>query len=260
MEVYGRKGQMTVVLVHGVPETAALWDPLVEHLAGRGETDVRRLSPPGFGAPVPAAFAATMEGYRDWLITELEAIDGPVDLVGHDWGGSHVLNVAMERPDLMRTWVSDVPGAFDPDYVWHDLAQQWQTPDVGEAAIAAVVGMPTADRTQFLVDAGMSADVAARVAPDIDEAMGRCILTLYRSAAQPAVARAGEHLESASARPGLAILAADDHFVGNDVQRRRSAARAGARIEVLEGLGHWWMAQDPAATAPLLVDFWRANR
>ena len=41
---------MTVVLVHGNPETEAVWGPLVDAL---GRQDVVRLSPPGFGAPLP---------------------------------------------------------------------------------------------------------------------------------------------------------------------------------------------------------------
>ena len=251
---------MTVVLVHGVPETAAVWDPLVEQFGVLGETDVLRLSPPGFGAQVPDGFSATMEGYRDWLIGELETLGRPVDLVGHDWGGGHVLNVAMARPDLIRTWVSDVPAVFDPDYVWHDLAQAWQTPEVGEAAVADFVAMSVSERTDYLTGAGMSAEVAPRVSPGFDEAMGQSILTLYRSATQPAVAIAGERLEAAAARPGLALLPTEDHFVGDDGIRRRAAHRAGARIEVLDGLGHWWMTQDPAGPARVLVDFWGDHR
>ena len=251
---------MTVVLVHGVPENAAVWDLLVDELTALGESDVRRLSPPGFGAPVPDGFAATMDGYREWLTAELESVDGPVDLVGHDWGGGHVLNFVMARPDLVRTWVSDVPGVLDAEYVWHDLAQAWQTPEVGEAAVADFTSMADADRVDFLVGSGMSADIASRVSPGIDEAMGRSILTLYRSAAQPAAATAGRNLEAAAARPGLALLPSEDHFVGTDEQRRRAAARAGARVEVLQGLGHWWMTQDPAVAARVLVDFWTANR
>lgn len=251
---------MTVLLVHGVPENAAVWDLLVDALTALGESDVRRLSPPGFGAPVPDGFAATMDGYRDWLIAELETVDGPVDLVGHDWGGGHVLNVVMARPDLVRTWVSDVPGVFDAEYVWHDLAQAWQTPEVGEAAVAELTSTTDAGRAEFLMAAGMSADVAARVAPAVDEGMGRSILTLYRSAAQPAAAAAGANLEAAAARPGLALLPTEDHFVGTDEQKRRAAARASARVEVLDGLGHWWMTQDPAVAARVLVDFWSAHR
>ena len=261
-EFAGRNGAhtMTVVLIHGVPETAAVWDRLVEELTGLGETDVRTLSPPGFGAPVPDGFVATMDGYRDWLIAELETIEQPIDLVGHDWGGGHVLNVAMVRPDLMRSWVSDIPGVFDDEYVWHDLAQAWQTPGVGEQAVADFASMSVSDRTDFLVGAGMEADIAGRVSPGIDEVMGRSILTLYRSAAQPAIANAAEHLEAAATRPGLALLPTEDFFVGTPEQKQRAAARTGARIEVLDGLGHWWMTQSPAGTARLLVDFWKQNR
>ena len=47
---------MTLVLVHGNPETDAVWSPLVDAL---GRTDVVRLSPPGFGTPLPIGFPAT---------------------------------------------------------------------------------------------------------------------------------------------------------------------------------------------------------
>ena len=77
---------------------------------------------------MPHGWGATVEEYRLWLVGELEAVGEPVDLVGHDWGGGHVANVAMTRPDLLRSWCSDILGVFEPDYVWHDMAQVWQTP------------------------------------------------------------------------------------------------------------------------------------
>jgi hypothetical protein len=86
--------------------------------------------------------------------------------------------------------------------------------------------------------------------------MGACILRLYRSAVQPVLVELGKGLEAAAARPGLAVLATEDHDVGTDEQRRRTAARAGARVEVLDGLGHWWMTQDPARAASVLSSFW----
>lgn len=118
------------VLVHGNPETDAVRDPLLAEL---GPDDVVCLPPPGFGAPIPPGFSTTVGEYRDWLVGELEAFDEPVDLVGHDWGGGHVVNVAMARPDLLRGWATDVIGFFDPDYVWHGLAQVWQTPGEGRS-------------------------------------------------------------------------------------------------------------------------------
>jgi len=244
---------VTVVLVHGNPETDAIWGPLVDAL---GRTDVVRLSPPGFGAPLPDDFAATYLAYRDWLEGELEDIGDPVDLVGHDWGGGHVVNVVTHRPELVRSWASDVVGIFDPDYVWHDLAQVWQTPSDGEQLVNTMLGGTVEDRAAQWAGLGIPSDIATSIAAAQGPEMGRAILLLYRSAAQPAIAEAGRALETAAARPGLSILATEDTYVGSDAIRRRAAERAGARTEVLDGLGHWWMMEDPARGAAALTRFW----
>lgn len=247
-----------VVFVHGNPETAAVWDRLLPELERAGVPRPRLvcLSPPGFGAPLPTGFGATVTDYRDWLIGELTRFGEPVDLVGHDWGGGHVLNAVMSRPDLVRSWVSDSIGVFEPDYVWHELAQRWQTPGAGEADVTARFGAPLGERLATLVERGMHEAVAARVARGQNEAMGRAVLALYASAAQPVMAELGRDLERASQRPGLTLLATEDHAVGTAEQRRRAARRAGAGVETLDGLGHWWMTHDPAGGARVLTRFW----
>lgn len=243
---------MTVVLVHGVPETDAIWGGLVEAL---GRDDVVCLSPPAFGAPLPDDFPATMTAYRDWLEVELMRFGAPVDLVGHDWGGGHVVNLVMHRPELVRSWASDVVGLFDPDYVWHDRAQVWQKPGAGEEAIEAMMGLSVDEQVTTLTAAGYDADVVAAMASARGPEMGRAILALYRSAAQPQLAVAGRELPNAAARPGLAIVAKDDPFVGTEEMRRRAAERAGARTVVIDG-SHAWMMQDPAHGARVLTEFW----
>jgi pimeloyl-ACP methyl ester carboxylesterase len=246
---------VTVVLVHGNPETDAVWDPLADAL---GRNDVVRLSPPGFGAPLPSGFPATFLAYRDWLVDELAGIDQPVDLVGHDWGGCHVVNAMMHRPDLVRSWASDTVGLFDPDYVWHDMAQAFQTPGVGEQLVEMTQDGSVEERAQQLVTFGIPPDVATSFAAAQGPEMSQAILAVYRSARQPALADAGRALDNAAARPGLSLLATEDPFVGSDEIRRRAADRAGARTEVLDGLGHWWMVQDPARGAAALSRFWKS--
>ena len=243
---------MPVVFVHGNPETDAIWDELRKHL---GQDDTIALSPPGFGAPVPDGFGATSDDYVDWLAGELARIDGPIDLVGHDWGGGHVVRLVNTRPELVRSWTTDIAGCFDPQYVWHDLAQVWQTPGKGEALVAGMMSAPTEQRAKQFETLGMTPDVAARVAAANDEAMGRCVLALYRSAAQPKMAEWGADLSTARSRPGLVIIATEDHYTGGEVLARRTAERAGARVAVLEGLGHWWMCQDPKRGAELIRSF-----
>jgi pimeloyl-ACP methyl ester carboxylesterase len=248
---------MTTVLVHGNPETAAIWDLLVAQLRALGDDEPVRLSAPGFGAPVPDGFNASFDGYRDWLIGELEAIGEPVDIVGHDLGGSHVLSVAMTRPDLMHSWAVDTVGSLHPDYVWHDLAKLWQTPGEGERSIAGLLAATVEQRASFFAANGMADPPATAVAAGFDAAMGDCILTYYRQAVQPAMVQRGESLAAAAARPGLVVIATADTLVGTVAQRREMAAVAGAQVAELDGLRHWWMTEDDGrAGARALHDFW----
>ena len=243
---------MTVVFVHGVPETSAIWRDLLGHL---GREDAVALSPPGFGAPVPDGFGCTSDDYCDWLAEQICALPGPIDLIGHDWGGGHVLRIAMERPELIRCWCSDAVGVFAPEYQWHDLAQIWQTPSAGETALKQMIEMAPAMRAAGLQQAGMTADIARDVAAGMNEDMAKAILPLYRGAAQPYMANLGVHLEKAAARPGLAIVATKDAYTGDVAHVRREAARTGAEITTFEGLGHWWMCQEPEKSAVVINKF-----
>ncbi len=244
---------MPAVLVHGNPETPALWGPLRSHLQ---RTDVITPTLPGFGVPAPDGFGATKEDYVDWLVGELEAIGEPVDLVGHDWGGGFVGRVACLRPDLLRSWVIDVAGIFDPEYVWHDLAQVWQAPGTGEQWVTDTLAVGAQARAQLYQSLAIPPEVAKDFAEAFDEEMGRSILVLYRSAAQPALAAWTEDLGAAAARPGLVVIAAGDPYVGSQALAERTAGRMGARTEVLDGVGHWWVLEDPKRAAEVLERFW----
>jgi pimeloyl-ACP methyl ester carboxylesterase len=243
---------MTVVLVHGNPETEAIWDDLVPHLRN---DEVVRLSPPGFGCAIPSGFDCSTDAYRDWLAGELEKLLQPIDLMGHDWGGGHVIRIAIDRPGLIRSWTSDILGVFDADYVWHEMAQAWQTAEIGEQAVAQVLGMPAEARAERYESLGMTSAIAQKVAAGANGDLGRAILALYRSAAQPVMRDLGNGLPRAAAKPGLALIATEDFYCGGEELARRSAERAGAKVAVLEGAGHWWMCQQPKQAADAINAF-----
>lgn len=243
---------MTKVFVHGNPETSAVWDPLLPALKARGVSDIVLLSPPGFGVPVPDAFGGTRTAYRDWLIGEIEKIGHPVDLLGHDWGAGHTYAVAAARPDLLRSWAADCAGLVHPDYDWHPAAQIWQTEQEGEASIAQIIQMSGDDLASlFGVPKGLSLTMASH----LDATMGKSILSLYRSARQPAMRQLAEELANAPRRPSLLIHATEDPYVPPhlvfDV-----AERLGSKILTLEKRQHWWMWEDPKNAAQGLADFW----
>ncbi|MEZ5381017.1 MAG: alpha/beta hydrolase [Microthrixaceae bacterium] len=252
---------MTKVLVHGNPESSAVWGPLLDQLAHRGVDDVVCLSPPGFGAPLGERPPRSPQDYRDWLIGELERCDRPVDLVGHDWGAGHLYAVLAQlksarRGELVRTWTADVAGLLHADYEWHEMGQLWQTPEVGEQVVAAMAAMDVAERAEGYVGMGVTPDAAADMAAAMNDDMGSSILSLYRGAAQPYMADLGRKLAGEQLPPGLVVLATEDTFAGTDAMTSAVAADLGADVLRLEGAGHWWMCQRPDAAADALVAHW----
>ena len=228
-----------------MPDTTQLWDAVRTHLS---RTDIVTPALPGFAAPVPPRFDATKEAYVDWLVGRIEGVGEPVDLVGHDWGSLLVQRVASIRPDLIRTWAAG-SGTVDRDYVWHDLAQMWQTPEVGEQVMDAMVG-------DALVDAlagQVGHEQAIEVAGHVDATMKDCILRLYRSAA----GGFGEwhDVVDAISRPGLVLWGADDPYVTADFGEAL-ARRTGARLEMFPDSGHWWPVTKPAEVAAALETLW----
>jgi hypothetical protein len=132
----------------------------------------------------------------------------------------------------------------------------WQTPGEGEQLVEAFLGGTAEDRAAQYASRGMPMDIATSIAAGQGPEMGRAILLFYRSVRQPAMEQAGRALEKAAVRPGLSPLASEDSYVGSAEIRRRAADRAGACTEVLDGLGHWWMVQDPVRGAAALTHFW----
>ena len=243
---------MTVVLVHGVPETPAVWEPLRAVL---GRTDVETPRLPGFGAPVPGGFGATKEEYVAWLVAEVERLGaaGPVDLVGHDWGGGLVVRLVSTRPELVRSWVTDAGAIGDPGFEWHDFAKIWQTPVEGEAFFAQQLATPVDDQVPLFEAFGVPADRARDLVGWADEEMAACILNLYRSAVDVGREWGPDFVDIPS--PGLALLPTEDAFLSAEGSRI-AAQRAGIDVVELPGIGHWWMLQDPAQGAAILTDFW----
>jgi len=239
---------MPLALNHGNPETPAIWGPLLGALR---RDDAVPLSPPGFGSPVPPGFEPTAVAYRQWLINELEVLDGPVDVLAHDWGAGHLFGVIDERPDMIRSWVSDCAGLLHCDYEWHEAAQVWQTPGAGEDLVAAMAAGGALGWEAL----GMTPTAAREVAEALHGPMADCIPSLYRSAVQPALRELGARLADADVPPGLVLIPTEDHYAGTPAMAREVAADLGARTVDLDGQGHWWMMEDPVPAAAAIADF-----
>ncbi|HWH54929.1 MAG TPA: alpha/beta hydrolase [Gaiellaceae bacterium] len=238
---------MTAVFVHGVPETSRIWDPLRRSI----DRHSIALALPGFGNERPDGFGATKDEYADWLAESLRELGGPIDVVGHDWGALLTLRVATAYDVPLRSWAVDVADIFHPDFVWHETAQIWQTPGAGEERMRAL--HEEAGFAARLEGVGVPSALAEAIAAEHDEAMSRCILDLYRSAAPNVAADWGAAAERPTVAPGLVLLLPDPPEV--EARSLDTARRLGARTARLDA-DHCWMAEAPEASAAVLNRFW----
>lgn len=240
-----------IVFVHGVPETAAIWNKVRAAI----DRESVALALPGFGCPRPEGFGASKDDYVDWLLGELDHIDGPIDLVGHDWGAGLTYRVATAHGDRLHSWVADIGNIAHPDYEWHDVGKLWQTPGEGEAFVESQNAAAPEERASLFEAMGLSHGDAMEMAEASDATMGACILALYRSATPNPHDHWGPWTPTSA--PGLVLHPADDIF-GDEKQAAEVAAALGAQFKCIEGSGHFWPYQAPDAAAAILASFWAA--
>lgn len=91
-----------VLLLHGFPEGAFIWDEILRKLA-----HTARCVAPNLRGYERSSAPAAVEAYRARhlvadLVALIDAIGAPIDLlVAHDWGGAAAWSLAAQRPDLL---------------------------------------------------------------------------------------------------------------------------------------------------------------
>lgn len=99
----GPAGGPKVVLLHGFPEAAFIWDEVMQRLAGQA-----RCVAPNLRGFERSSAPAAVEAYRaKHLVADIaaliESLGAPIDLlVAHDWGGALAWNLAAQRPALLK--------------------------------------------------------------------------------------------------------------------------------------------------------------
>jgi pimeloyl-ACP methyl ester carboxylesterase len=240
-----------ILFLHGVPDTPALWRPLISAL---GLSPDAWLTPalPGFGSSIPQRFKGTKDAYVTWLIDEMERVGEPVHLVGHDWGALLVLRAASLRADLVSSWCV-TNAVIDAEYRGHRTARAWATPLLGELAMLAMQNKERLE--QGLISGGMPAALAKEETPHIDKAMRQSILKLYRSA--NGLRFRGGWVDDLVRLPkrGQLFWGEADPFVDLSVAERFARQRD-FPIHVEKGAGHWACHERAEQFAAVLTAHW----
>jgi pimeloyl-ACP methyl ester carboxylesterase len=246
-----------VVFVHGNPGPAEDWRELLSHT---GEF-ARAVAPdmPGYGsADKPRHFSYTIGGYADHLTGVLRELGiDRAHLVLHDFGGPWGLAWAARHPDAFASATLINSGVW-PDCKWHRYARIWRTPVLGE------IFQLTATEPAFRTLIGRENPRLPRAAIDrIYRATRswptkRAVLKLYRATPTSAMRGPIEALHELD-RPALVLWGTDDAYIPWQVAERQRLAFPSARVELLEGLGHWPFLEDPGHVAELVIPFLRAQ-
>jgi cis-3-alkyl-4-acyloxetan-2-one decarboxylase len=244
-----------VVFIHGNPGPKEDWTDL---LAVAGEfTRAVALDMPGYGgADKPRDFDYSVGGYGDHLAGMLDQLGiRRVHLVLHDFGGLWGLDWATKRPECLASATLIGTGALI-DYHWHRFARVWRTPLLGE------LFQLTATRRGFRLLVGRDNPKLPREAIDRiymnsrSWATKRAVLRLYRATPETVLGVAAPVLRDLD-RPALVLWPTQDPYLPVEQAERQRQAFPSARIELLEGHGHWAFLEDPELVASLVVPFLR---
>jgi pimeloyl-ACP methyl ester carboxylesterase len=244
---------MTVVFVHGMPETREIWSPLRKVM----KRDTLAVALPGFGTIRPDGFTATKDAYAEWLNEMLHRVAKPVDVVGHDLGALLTMRVASALDVQLRSWAVDVANIFHHKFAWPERVHKLQTPGVGEEMLRTAREVEP-DNAQSaasrLIGAGVPTDLARVIGSAHDEIMSRSILDFYRSAVPNVSAGWWHDITGPTRSQGLVLLLPDPPEV--EAMSLEVAEKLGAKTARLSGLNHCWMAEAPGVVASVLERFW----
>lgn len=244
-----------VVFVHGNPGPSEDWLSLLEPVG----SFARAVAPdmPGYGdADKPKDFDYTGGGYARHLAGVLDQMGVTrAHLVLHDFGGGWGLSWAVGHPEAFRS-VTLINTGVLLDYQWHRLARIWRTPVLGEVFSAV------ATRSGYRALVGRD---NPRLPPPVIDRLyevsrswptKRAVLKLYRATPASAMGALRDPLRTLD-RPTLVVWGTGDVYIPWGQAERQRESFPSARVELLEGLGHWPFLEDPSRVAEVVIPFLR---
>jgi pimeloyl-ACP methyl ester carboxylesterase len=257
------KGRPLVVLLHGFPAFWWCWREQMTALADAGlhvvAPDLRGYNlsdkPPHVGdyriETVARDIAALVPAFgRERAV-----------VVGHDWGGGVAWQLAMSHPDRVeRLAIVNCPhptrfleGMRRP----RQMRKSWyiflfQLPWLPERLLLA---KDCAALRRFYAADGFSREEAERYVEAFSrEGVARSALAYYRAALRASVTRKLPPLRPVDA-PVLVIWGADDRYLGREMAMPEKRWAPNARLELLQGSGHWPMRDATGHLNELLVEY-----
>ena len=242
-----------VLLLHGNPDSADLWDDVIARLQGRYRCLAIDL--PAFGrSRAPRGFDCSFENlgrFVDGVVEEI-GIAEPLILVAHDFGGAFAMAWAAMHPQRVRRIVAINHPFFVSDYRWHFWAKVWRTPVLGELSTLTIDRWPVFYWSLRMGSKKLTEQKIRHAHSYVTPELKRMILRLYR-AANPDEFKKWEPrmLEVTAKVPTLVLWGQHDPYIPEWVAERFGAKK----VRRFADSGHWVPAEVPTEVADELLEF-----
>ena len=229
--------QPTIVLVHGAFAESSSWDRVIDPLVAEGHRVVAAANP-----------LRSVAGDAASVSDLVRAIDGPVVLVAHSYGGAVMSNVDAEAGEIVGLVYVN---AFAPDAGEHcfQLAGMFPGSMLGEETVWPV---PRSDgTTDFYVAPESFNEVFCQ---DVAAPRATLMATTQRPATQEALVEpSGDHPLWKDV-PSWFLIGEEDRIIPPELQRYM-AERAGARRTLeIAGASHAATVSQPGAVVELILE------
>ncbi|WP_017241347.1 alpha/beta fold hydrolase [Streptomyces sp. SS] len=237
-----RHARPTVVLVHGAFADASGFARVIPELTAAG-----------LGVVAPAVPNRGLVEDAAYIASVIRAVEGPVILVGHSYGGAVITLAGAE--DNVRALVYLAGYALEEGESLGEL--QGRFPDSGLADALVHTPFPVAGSTETGTDVSVAVDrFPALFAADVDPGLAAVLAVSQR----PLAARAFTEAATVAAwrtKPSWGLVASADRTINPEVERYGYERAGMVTVEV--DSSHLVMLSQPKAVAELIQDAVRAT-
>ena len=248
----GRPAGPAMLLIHGTAASAAWWDPVIPQLAGACRVIRVDLAGHGRSAVPSGGYDIPAQARRAGAVLDRLGV-GQVTVIGHSTGGCVATALAEQRPALVSALALIDIGPDLDAYMSQGL--------LGRLLLAPLPGrLLWRLRTEATIRKALASAFTRPI--DIPDAIIEATMGMTHRALAATSRASDDYLKQQSlpgrlAALGLPVLVI---FGTHDHRCRSSSAAAyravpGARVELLPGVGHTPMQEDPQTTSTLLLDF-----
>jgi pimeloyl-ACP methyl ester carboxylesterase len=241
-----------VLFLHGNPDSADLWDGVIDHLKDRYRCIAIDL--PGFArSKAPADFDYSLENLARFVDATVEAIGirEPLNLVAHDFGGSFAMSWAIAHPAKVRRIVVINHSSFVEGFKWHWRARVWRTPLLGELSMLAT-RWPLFRASMQAGSRKLTEDQIRSAYERLSPQWRRMVLRLYRASGPAERAKWVARTQALTARiPTLVLWGEHDPFIPSSTADKFNAKKV---VRFPES-GHFAPAEVPDRVASEIRSF-----